>query len=216
MSSRKASLENNELYHIYNRGVDKRKIFSDKKDLLRFFESLKEFNTQEPIGSLYEKKYERKNHFGGSTPKKEVGEKLVSVIAFCLNPNHFHFILKQNIDKGIEKLMHKIGTGYTGYFNIKNKRSGSLFQGRFKSKHIDNNEHLLYLSAYVNLNDKIHGIDNEKEPSFSSFKEYTENIKGVCEKSIILDQYKNKQEYKKSLENLLPELIRQKEKEFND
>ena len=110
--------------------------------------------------------------------------------------------------------MQRLGTGYTKYFNNRNKRNGNLFQGVFKSKHLDSNEYLLYLSAYVNLNDKIHGINNKDNLVFSSFKEYTENNIGdmcICEKSIILGQYKDKESYKKFLEDSLPELIRQKE-----
>ncbi len=207
MSLRKISLSNNEFYHIYNRGVDKRDIFSDKKDILRFFDSIREFNCKKPIGSLYENSFKKEKTQLGSEASK-----LVDVVAYCFNSNHFHLILRQNIDKGIEKFMQRLGTGYTKYFNNRNKRSGNLFQGVFKSKYIDSNEYLLYLSAYVNLNDKLHGINKKESITFSSLKEYTDDsISGICEKSIILDQYKNKEEYKNFLDNSLPELMRQKE-----
>src|ERR1700686_1992234 len=137
MPSRKVNLVEGEYYHIYNRGVDKRNIFSDKSDLQRFLQSMKEFNTLDPIGSLYEnsfiKKKELRGELGGSSSK------LVQFVAFCLNPNHYHFILTPLAEKGIEKFMQRLGTGYTMYFNEKNKRSGSLFQGKFKSKHINSN-----------------------------------------------------------------------------
>src|SRR3989344_4775774 len=124
---RKVPFVNGEFYHVYNRGVDKRDIFSDQYDLDRFFQSMNEFNVVEPIGSIYENSFIR-NSLGGLTPKL----KLVNVIAFCLNQNHYHFLLEQVIDKGIEKFMHKLSTGYTCYFNERNKRSGSLFQGNYK------------------------------------------------------------------------------------
>ena len=145
MSSRKVNLVQGEHYHVYNRGVDKRKIFSDKSDLIRFFQSMREFNTENPIGSLYENQFVKKK-LGDSSSK------LVQFVAYCLNPNHYHFILTPLVDKGIEKFMQRLGTGYTMYFNEKDKRSGSLFQGKFKSKHIHSNEYLLRVSAYVNLN----------------------------------------------------------------
>ncbi len=206
MGLRKTSLATNEIYHIYNRGVDKRDVFLNKENIYHFFDGLIEFNKLEPIGSLYEnsfKKNKQKNQLGGSTSK------LVEIIAYCLNPNHFHLILKQISDKGIEKFMQKIGTSYTLYFNNKNKRSGALFQGRFKSKHIDTNEYLLYLSAYINLNNKIHNIPDDKM-SISSIKEYQENNNGICDKSIILDQYENKYKYINEINNLFSELVRQK------
>src|SRR3989344_8639651 len=166
---RKVPFVNGEFYHVYNRGVDKRDIFSDQYDLDRFFQSMNEFNVVEPIGSIYENSFIR-NSLGGLTPKL----KLVNVIAFCLNQNHYHFLLEQVIDKGIEKFMHKLSTGYTCYFNERNKRSGSLFQGTYKSKHIDSNEYLLYLSAYVNLNDQIHQLGGLTPKLMkSSWGEYT-------------------------------------------
>src|SRR5574344_1985556 len=178
MGLRKTSLATNEIYHIYNRGVDKRDVFLSKEDIFHFFNGLKEFNRLEPIGSLYENNFKKnKASLGGSTYK------LVEIVAYCINPNHFHLILKQNTDKGIEKFMQKLGTSYTMYFNNKNNRNGALFQGRFKSKHIDTNEYILYLSAYVNLNDKIHNIEDKKNIVSTSFREYTEDInEDFCEK----------------------------------
>lgn len=210
MSLRKTPLSNNEHYHIYNRGVEKRDVFLDKKDALRFLESLKEFNCENPIGSLYENSFIK-----GKIPLGSEASKLVDIVAYCINPNHFHLILRQNLDKGIEKFMQRLGTGYTKYFNNRNKRNGNLFQGVFKSKHIDSNEYLLYLSAYVNLNDKIHGINSEEKVVFSSLKEYiTENgVEGVCKKSVVLDQYESGEEYKIFLDDSLSELIRQKEQQ---
>jgi REP element-mobilizing transposase RayT len=207
MSSRKTPFVNNEIYHIYNRGIDKRIIFKDTSDYHRFLESIIELNTERTFGGLYLKSFLDKNNLSNTKNQNN----LVEIVAYCLNPNHFHFIIKQIADNGISQFMQRIGTGYTLYFNNKEKRSGSLFQGKFKSKHVDNNEQLLYLNAYVNLNDSIHGIDNTGDVVFSSFKEYTENMGGICEKSIILDQYKSKDDYKKVLKDSLPELIRQKQ-----
>ena len=206
MGLRKTPFVTNEIYHIYNRGTEKRNIFLDKNDLGRFFDAVKELNVVEPIGSLYENSFRKKGGQLGSPASK-----LVDIIAYCLNPNHFHLVLKQKTDKGIEKFMQRLGTSYTKYFNNKNKRSGVLFQGRFKSKHVDTNEYLLYLSAYVNLNDKIHGIGQTENLVASSLKEYTEEISGICEKSVMLEQFKNKDQYKKFLDDSLPELVRQKE-----
>jgi REP element-mobilizing transposase RayT len=204
MSYRKVNFVNEEYYHVFNRGVDKRVVFEEKEDYERFIETLLEFNTEKAIGSLLEKNHASEEEIIGGKASK-----LVEIVAFCLNPNHFHLILKQNFEDGITKYMQRVGTGYAMYFNNKYKRSGSLFQGKFKSTHVKDNEQLLYLSAYVNLNNKIHKIENEDV--ISSLKEYTENTNGICDKKIIFDQFKNKDEYKKFLVDSLPELIRQKE-----
>ena len=117
---------------------------------------------------------------------------LVEIITYCLNPNHYHFILKQICDKGIEKFMQKLGNGYTKYFNSKYDRSGVLFQGAFKSVHIKTSAHLLYLSAYVNKNYNIHGYGRE-EWRFSSLPDYLgKRSDKLCNKEVILSQFDDK------------------------
>jgi len=201
MSARKVPLVTGEFYHIYNRGVDKRTVFSDESDLERCMKSLEDFNVIEPIGSIYEKSFADKR-FGGQASKSG---KLVNFVAYCVNPNHYHFLLEQVADNGIEKFMHRLGTGYTRYFNEKEKRSGSLFQGRFKAVHIDSNEYLLHASAYVNLNDRVHQLGGQASKlvqSRSSWGEYKgESKSNFCSKGIILEQFKNAKEYQKFAES---------------
>ena len=185
---RKVELKNGACYHIYNRGVDKREVFLDRYDYLRFLKSLQEFNREDAIGSIYEQSFRREGSLGDRVPK------LVEIVTYCLNPNHYHLILKQVVERGIEKFMHKVGSGYTTYFNNKYKRSGVLFQGAFKAIHIDSNEYLLYLSAYVNKNKFIHGYKNNF--NFSSLEEYIgKSYNKICDKDIILKQFRNKKDY---------------------
>ncbi len=201
-----------EYYHLYNRGIDKRNIFSSQKDVTRFFRSILEFNTLNPIGSIYENSFRKQKHrLGGFTSKSE--KKLVDLVAYCINPNHYHFIVRQVSDRGIEKFMHRLATGYTMYFNEKEKRSGALFQGVFKSIHINSNEYLLHLSSYVNLNDRVHQLGGFKlVGSLSSWEEYVDKrIKGICEKGIILGQFKSVGEYKKFALSSLESIIKRKE-----
>jgi len=210
MSTRKQAFANGEFFHVYNRGVDKRIIFTDEYDIRRFFQSMIEFNAVDPIGSLYENSF---NKLGSETPK--FGKKLVNIIAYCLNPNHFHIILEQLIDGGISEFMKRLGGGFTNYFNNKYKRSGALFQGVFKDVHIDSNEYLLHVSAYVNLNDRVHKLGGETPKlvrSRSSWEEYTDpKIKGICEKEIILGQFKNMDEYKEFALSSLESIIKRKD-----
>ncbi|MDO8572373.1 MAG: transposase [bacterium] len=210
MANRKTPFVIGEFYHIYNRGVDKRNIFSDEQDVDRFMQSMDVFNVLEPIGSIYEKTFEDKR-FGSKASKSE---KLVNFIAYCLNPNHYHFILEPLVDRGIEKFMQRLGTGDTKYFNNKYKRSGALFQGKFKSIHINSNEYLLHLSAYVNLNWRVHQLGRSMSKlvkSRSSWGEYTgDERKGFCEKGIILEQFKNKADYKTFAQDSLESILERK------
>ncbi|MBI5005328.1 MAG: transposase [Candidatus Lloydbacteria bacterium] len=207
---RKVPFINNEFYHVYNRGVDKRDIFSNQYDVERFFQSMNEFNVIEPIGSIYENSF-RGSQLGGSTSK------LVNFIAYCLNSNHYHFLLEQAHDKGIEKFMHKLSTGYTRYFNDKNKRSGALFQGRFKSTHIDSNEYLLHVSAYINLNDRIHQLSGSTTKLLvkSSLGEYM-NIypsQDFCKKDMILGQFNTVDEYKIFAEETMEGIVEKRKED---
>ena len=195
---RKVPLIEGEYYHIFNRGTDKRNIFNSKHDLVRFLQSMREFNTLKPIGSIYENLFRKNN-------KPE--DPLVEIIAYCLNPNHYHLILKQVSENGISKFMQKIGNGYTKYFNEKHKRSGVLFQGKFKCVHIESNEQLLHVSAYVNLNYLVHKIKLGHPMSKSSWDEYSGGSKeNICKKDIILDQFKNRNNYVKIAQETVNEI----------
>lgn len=200
---RKTKFANGEFYHIYNRGVDKRDIFLDNHDFNRFLQGMDEFNSKRPVGSLFENSF-RKTQLSNPVAK------LVDIVCFCLNPNHYHIVLHQRVDGGISEFMKRLGTGFAQYFNFKNKRSGVLFQGNFKAKHIDSNEYLLHVSAYVNLNNRVHKMD--KNHNFkSSWNEYVLNHKGICShKDIILKQFNNKKEYEIFAESSLKNILERK------
>lgn len=202
---RKTEFANGESYHIFNRGVDKRDIFSDARDYERFLISMNLLNDEQDGLMVDWRDYKKGNpdavvedFLKLSFRKREL---MVEIIAYCLNPNHYHFILRQVADKGIEKFMHKIGISHTKYYNQKNKRSGSLFQGVFKSVHIDSNEYLLYLSAYVNKNNFIHGYNNRDIWKYSSVPDYVGGRSDeIVKKSIVLNQFSSAEEYKEFMD----------------
>jgi len=201
---RKIQFVNGSYYHIYNRGVDKRNIFLDARDPKRFFQSMDEFNTLHPIGSIYV------NSFRKQKVVEARKKNLVSFVCYCLNQNHFHFILQQVNDRGIERFMHKLGSGYTTYFNKRYKRSGVLFQGAYKAKHIDSDRYLLHASAYVNLNNRIKGKKNLL--SQSSWDEYiTANQENFCNKDVVLNQFSSASKYRAFAENALQDIRKRKE-----
>jgi len=204
---RETPLITGEFYHIYNRGVDKRNVFENTYDHTRFLESLSVFNSEDPIGSIFQHRFQNPSL---SPPRT----KLVHIIAYCLNKNHYHLILEQVADHGIEKFMQKMGAGYTRFFNTKYNRSGALFEGKFKSKHIDTNEYLLYVSAYVNLNFHVHKIS--PRGSRSSIGEYTGTDKrNLCTKDIILTHFKSGKQYEKEARGIV-EAIRTKRYDVAD
>ena len=202
------NFQNETFYHICNRGVDKRKVFMDSNDYARFLISMREFNRLEPIGSLYH--HEKSKGRGPTPPAGGVGPlppPLVDILCYCLNPNHFHLLLKQNNNGGISEFMKRLSGGYTGYFNFRHNRSGSLFQGKYKAFALKSEGKLWESSFYINGNAEIHGIDKCDKWPWSSCLEYLGLRKGsLCSKNVILKDFKLTNEYK----NLLFDYIREK------
>ena len=183
-------------YHIYNRGVDKRDIFMNKADLDRFALSVKEFNTVNPIGSIKDLMIARKEVSDVGRPKP-----LVSIVCFCFNPNHFHFIVKQEVDGGISEFFKRLLGGYTKYFNLIHNRNGALFQGRFKSNLIDDDAYFLKIRPYTHVNHLVHDIpEGKKHLVLSSEQEYNTNnfvLVSEIEAKALLDFYGSNENFKK-------------------
>ena len=150
--NRKHAFVPDEYYHVYNRGVDKRTIFIDIHDYHRFMLLLYFCNSTEPVDM--QKVFREGPTFTEFSDilKFPKAEPLVAIGAWCLMPNHFHILIKQVAEKGITKFMQKITTAYSMYFNKKYNRTGSLFQGKFKSENPDNDNYLKYLFSYIHLN----------------------------------------------------------------
>lgn len=160
-------------------------------DFKRFFQSIKYYKREGP-----------KPRFSFINPEDlhlEKKQSITDIICFCLMPNHFHFLLKQNRENGIVEFISKITNSYTKYFNMKNKRFGPLFQGRFKAVHIDSNEQLIHLSRYIHLNPLVSYVTKDLESyPWSSYPEYLgKSDNEFCQKKIILEQFPQPSDYKK-------------------
>lgn len=133
-------------YHIYNRGVGKNLIFIEPQDYFVFISYLKELllppvlPTEDEI-RLMKYSYIRKNFYGE-----------IELIAFCLMPNHFHLLLKQNQSRSIEGFMRSLGIRYSAYFNKHHERVGHLFQDIYKGILVQNDEYLWWLTRYIHRN----------------------------------------------------------------
>ncbi|MDO8600419.1 MAG: transposase [bacterium] len=132
-------------YHVYNRGVEKLPIFTNDNDRKRFVKALYLLNDTN-VGSVHLSRLDehiisRKNR-----------NPLVSVVSWCLMPNHFHLLLQQRVEGGISKFMQRLGIAYSMYFNTRYERSGVLFQGVFKSRAVMDETYFTHLSRYIHLN----------------------------------------------------------------
>jgi putative transposase len=165
-----------EFYHIYNRGTEKRTIFQSKTDYERFLALLYLCNNAEAVDLKLQGK------ILADVVKVSRKTPLVELCAYALMPNHYHLLIRESREGGISKFMQKVSTAYTMYFNKKNDRSGSLFQGKFKSEHAHTDEYLKYLISYIHLNPikllapewKVKGLSNiEKAEAFLGAYKYS-------------------------------------------
>lgn len=170
MGYRKHSFTPGGVYHIYNRGVEKRDIFLSDSDRIRFRALLLHCLPvgRNPSYSLL-KNPER---------QKQRGKKLVDVLCYCLMPNHFHLLLKETEDKGVSTYMQRFMNSYVRYFNTKQQRSGPLFAGPFRSVPITGDDQLLHVSRYIHLNPYVASLsDDPFTYAWSSLNEYVSSPK---------------------------------------
>ena len=206
---REVSFVDGNFYHIYNRGVARLPIFLDESDYARFVHDLYEFNDVHP--ALDARVKARISEVG---PPRLRREPVVAILAWCLMPNHFHLLLQQRIDNGVSFFMKKLGTGFTMYMNQKYERSGHVFQGKFRAKHIDTQGYLLHISRYIHLNSidlvdpnwKEQGIRDWgsvqkflEEFRWSSYQDWIgkKNFPSVLNRSGIDGLFKGSEDYKR-------------------
>jgi putative transposase len=196
MPGRILPLINNEVYHVFNRGSDKRDIFLKSKDYKRF---TKTFYYYQHIGPKPKFSMLSKETFNNFHPTPN--SKLVEIFSYCLMPNHFHFLVRQLKTNGVSIFMSQVLNSYTKYFNIKRKRIGPLFQGAFKTTRVESDEQLIHLSRYIHLNPVVSGIVNSPNNyTWSSYKEYADNAREFCSTDLILELFPSRKEYCKFIE----------------
>jgi putative transposase len=165
-------------YHIFNRGIERRKIFSTEENYRFLIHRMQEYLPHYPL----------------------------SIIAYCLMPNHYHILLYTEQDGGPGDFLRRLFSSYTQAFNLQNKRSGTLFEGRPKSKLIFENEYLFHVTRYIHLNPVRAGLVTRPENwNFSNYKEFIGLRKGPLFDAAFLEtQFGTPLEYKEFVEAELP------------
>lgn len=202
-----------ELYHIYNRGVEKRVVFPSNEYYSRFVKGLREFNNASPIhlsdlATDFDLSY--------SSKRRRAKDALVEILSFILMPNHYHLLIRQLTEGGISLFMQKLGTGFTTFFNLKNLRTGALFQGRYKLKLINSDRYAKHIQAYIALNAldfampewRDGGVQNRvkakrlvREYRWSSFSSYLgkNNFPGIINQDFLYEFFADKEEFEKAV-----------------
>lgn len=147
-----------EYYHVYNRGAGRANIFMDEQDMAYFLKLVGRYLALSPV---FDKS-------GRELPRYPDA---IDVVAYCLMPNHFHMLVYLKDRDGLTRFMKSLMTAYSMYFNIKYRRSGALFEGRFLASRIDNEAYLWHVSRYIHLNPLDIDVDYASY-SFSSLRQY--------------------------------------------
>lgn len=200
MPGRKIPLITDEVYHVFNRGIDRRLTFTNKREYQRAISSLRFYNVLHLPLSF--SKYLRLEDIKRDEIDQvlEKSEKIVKIFSYCFMPNHFHFLLKQTAENGIAKFLSNIQNSYTRYFNTKHDRDGSLLLDQFKGVRIETDEQLLHVSRYIHLNPYTGHVvksfeELEKYP-WSSLPSYLSNEDSFVEKEFILAMFPRRKAYR--------------------
>ena len=213
------------IYHVLNRGVDGRKIFEEDRDYLRFIHDLFEFNDQNPINnnSHHFRHQNQYNDIGSryiASKKHQVRKFLVELLAFAVMPNHYHLLVKPLTEDALLKFIRRLNIGYANYFNQKNKRRGTLFEGRYKSIAVENDAHFIHLPYYIHCNpldlhapewrrremkNKKSAIEFLNKYRWSSHMDYygIKNFPSVTQREHLLQFFGGEKGYKKTFEQWL-------------
>lgn len=167
-------------YHVYARGNSKHRIFLDEDDYITFLKILERYLSPEEAhdrnGLSYPNFYNR-----------------VDLLAFCLMPNHFHMLVYQRQQKALTVLMRSVMTSYSRYFNTRHKRTGSLFESRFRAALITDDSYLQHITRYIHLNPRVW-----RDYEYSSLPYYLQRVTvSWVRPERILELFENPMEYEK-------------------
>jgi REP element-mobilizing transposase RayT len=168
-------------YHIYNRGNNKKFIFNLDIDYLHFLRRIKQ----------YQKRYS------------------ITIVCYCLMPNHFHLCLKAEVPSSISEFIKQVQMTHAQHMQHQHGLVGHLYQGRFKAKHVKTKHHLLYLSAYIHANPRSAGIVfSLDEWKWSSYLDYAGLRSGtISDKKILLSHFNSPEHYKSWVDKVAEEKI---------
>lgn len=201
MPGRLIPLVTQQIYHIINRGVASQPVFLRQRDYIRSLETIFYYQNLQP--SLRYSFFQRLSSKEREETLLDFSNKrkyIVDIIAYCFMPNHIHLILKQLTNGGISKFMSNYTNSYTRYFNTKKKRSGSLFEGKFKAVRIETDEQLLHVVRYIHLNPYtsyvIKTLDKLANYPYSSLSEYINPGKSnFCNKDLVLSHFSSSKSF---------------------
>jgi putative transposase len=172
---RKETFLKDHYYHIYNRGVDKSSVFFNSENYLYCLRLIKRY----------------KARYG------------ISVIAYCLMPNHYHLLLRQDGVIPLYRFINSLFNSYVQAVNRQQNRKGSLFEGRYQYVHVDREEYIIHLCRYIHLNPvNANLVSGPEEWPYSNYREWVNLRKGTLkDRDFIKAYFQSTKEYRDFCEN---------------
>ena len=170
MPRRENKFSTGHYYHIYNRGANRERIFFNAENYLYLLKLAKKYCQKYQIG----------------------------IIAYCLMPNHYHFLLRQDGETSIGHFIGVLFNAYAQAVNKQNGRTGALFEGRFKDVHVDNEGYLLHLCRYIHGNPVKAGlVTTLEEWPYSNYLEWLDERPGtLIDVQFVDDFFPNRTDYR--------------------
>ncbi|OGH42464.1 MAG: hypothetical protein A3H79_04370 [Candidatus Levybacteria bacterium RIFCSPLOWO2_02_FULL_36_8b] len=182
MSYRKEPFVVSQIYHIFNRSIARQPIFLGNSYYQRAMEVMEFYSyTNPPLRFSHYNRLPLKSKldFMNELKKKHQGQ--IEMFAFCLMPNHVHFLIREIIENGIRIFMSNLQNSYAKYFNLRTKRDGSLFKTMFKGVRIETDEQFLHVARYIHINPLtayiLKNISQLEEYEWSSYPVYLNKSK---------------------------------------
>ncbi len=178
---RREKIAQNQIYHVFNKSIANFNIFTYEQNTLRFCQAFQYYNSVD-LSKRYIKfsklNESQKNQWDRNLLMKENVYSATKIIAYCLMPDHYHFLVKVINKDFFAKFIGNIENSYVRYFNLRINRKGPLWQSRFKNVLIGTNEQLLHATRYIHLNPTTQGLVNKPEEwEHSSYRSYISDKK---------------------------------------
>ena len=190
----------NQIYHVFNRSIARQPCFLNSRDYERFLNVIDYYRFQKPslrFSHFSRLPFELRTAYENNLKQK--GVKQVDIFAYCIMPNHIHFLLRECTPKGIATFMKNIQESYAKYYNIKRERTRSLFQSMFRAVRIETDDQLLHVSRYIHLNPYTSFIVKTKEElliyPWTSLSEYLTHS-SITTREIILQHFSTVEKFK--------------------
>ena len=202
MSYRRTPIVTGEIYHTFNRSIARQPIFLSVRSYSRALELINFYSYIQPrLRFSHYNRLPLKEKADFLEDLKINGRKQIKLFAFCLMPNHVHFLMKELEKNGISRFMSNFQNSYAKYLNLKTNRTGSLFQSMFKAVRIESDEQLIHVCRYIHLNPLtsyvIRDVDGLERYPWSSYPEYFKGISDLIDTNLISDFFPSKKEFRK-------------------